>query len=123
MIVHLRWLVAGGWWIGAERYCVAGDRTTLKLRNVTVSVVVAAIWPWKASRMVYDSESYAFSTPAARPSTVPQLWTDNWQAEVLAPASAHPEMNASLTAPFRCSSTVFPQLTANVKPVSEPSCE
>ena len=79
----------------AERYCVAGYRTTVKLRSVTVSVVVAAICPWKASTIVYDSESYAFSTPAAKPSTVPQLWTDNWQADVLAPASAQPEIEAS----------------------------
>src|ERR1022692_4759455 len=61
--------------IGAERYCVAGYRTTLKLRSVTVSVVVAAIWPWKASRMVYDSESYAFSTPTAPPPTPPERTT------------------------------------------------
>ena len=48
---------AGGWWLAVERQSVAGYRTTLKLRNVTVSVVVAAIWPWKASAMLYESES------------------------------------------------------------------
>ena len=55
------------------RYCVAGYRTALKLRSVTVSVVVPAICAWKASVMVKFSESYAFRTPAASPRTVPQL--------------------------------------------------
>jgi hypothetical protein len=109
--------------MAAMYYCVAGYRTTLKLRSVTVSVVVAAIWPWKASTMGNESESYAFRTLGARPSTVPQLYTDNWHADVFAPAWAHPETNASVTAPLRLAITVLPQLTANVKPVSEPSCE
>jgi hypothetical protein len=61
----------------AEPYCVAGYRTTLKLRSVTVSVVVAAICPWNASIIGYDSASYAFNTLAATPITVPQLCTDN----------------------------------------------
>jgi len=59
------WLVVGGWWLVAGGqwlvvligYCVAGYRTTLKLRNVTVSVVVAAIWPWNTRTMGNDSES------------------------------------------------------------------
>jgi hypothetical protein len=38
-------------------YWVAGYSTTLKLRSVTVSVVVAAIWPWKTKVSGYDRES------------------------------------------------------------------
>src|SRR5580658_1105555 len=60
----------------AGRYCVAGYRTTLKLRKVTVSVVLAALSPWKSSTSGNDSESYAFNTPAPKPSTVPHVWND-----------------------------------------------
>src|ERR1700683_5596976 len=99
-------------------YRVIGSSTTVKFRSVTVSVVGAAISPWKFNTIGKDNESYPFNTAAAKPSTAPELCTDNWLKDPLAPPSAQPEMEASATAPLRCTSSVLPQLTVKVKPVS-----